>query len=45
MDIDKKRGKRRGRGRGRKEYINCDLTTAKRFLYSLKVEWEKDNES
>ena len=24
--------------RGRKEYINCDLTAAKRFLYSLQVE-------
>ena len=43
MNIDKKRGK--GRGRWRKEYINCDLTTAKRFLYSLQVEWEKDNQS
>ena len=36
MNIGKKRGKRRGRWR--KEYINCDLTTAKRFLYSLKDE-------
>ena len=34
MNIDRKRGK----GRGRKECINCDMTTAKRFLYSLKVE-------
>ena len=34
MNIDRKRGK----GRGRKEYINFNLTTAKRFLYSLKDE-------
>ena len=27
-----------GEGEGEEEYINCDLTTAKRFLYSLKVE-------
>ena len=45
MNIDKKKGKGRGRGRGRKEYINCNWTTAKHFLYSLKVEWEKDNQS
>ena len=38
-------GKKRHKVRGRKEYINCDLTTAKRFLYSLQVEWEKDIES
>ena len=38
-------GKKRHKVRGRKENINCDLTTAKRFLYSLQVEWEKDIES
>ena len=42
MNIDKER---EGKGRGRKEYINCDLTTAKRFLYSLQVEWVKDIQS
>ena len=38
-------GKKRRRVRRRKEYINCDLTTAKRFLYSLKVELVKDIQS
>ena len=38
MNIDKKKGKGKGRGRRRKEYIDCDVTTAKRSLYSPQVE-------
>ena len=45
MNIDRKRGKGRGEGGGEEEYINCDLTTAKRFLYSLQDERVKDIQS